>query len=70
MKAGEVCRCGSCEYSRKTRAPGYVCAACSGTGRALAIDGSLRPCSRCHADDFTAWYAKQRALSTPEAGQR
>jgi len=32
-----------------------VCACCKGRRVVPAIDGGLRPCSRCRADDFSRW---------------
>ena len=49
------CPCASCASRREAEKPGYVCKACDGSGRVLSALGSLRPCSRCAADDFTKW---------------
>lgn len=32
------------------------CYACGGTHSIMAIDGYMRPCSRCCPDAFSAWY--------------
>jgi len=65
----DQCNCPSCERTRSMQRPGYVCNCCGGTGRVASVTGSSRPCSRCNADEFGAWYAGHRALEGADNGQ-
>lgn len=43
-----------------TEMPDRKCYACGGRGSLMALDGYMRPCSRCCPDAFSAWYAAKR----------
>lgn len=32
-----------------------TCLCCGGAGKVTAVDGRLRPCSRCNAEAFDKW---------------